>query len=327
MKISKEDIKCARKLSGNLDTDQERSMFEISLMLEDSLREKHEDYKRIWDCYPSPSLPLQKEKNAKRIFKGVSAEKEKPNFLKDSYKLLLPIAAVLLVGLFLYMGYPSSDSRYTNHIITAEGERTQVNLPDGSQVTVNSGSELKYPETFSEEDREVWISGEAYFDIKKDEGRPFRVNSDGFTVQVLGTKFNINERGDKKAVSLESGEVQVTLKDSGDRIRLDPKEELVWNIATGEVVKRNFDVSKTTAWKDNILLLDNLTLREALGPINQFYGTEFVIADSLTANKKISGAFEDQDLDRFIETMEFIADVKIIPLSPREFSITPNHED
>lgn len=327
MEISKEDIKCVRKLSGELGTDQERSMFEVNLLLDDGLRERFQDYKLVWDCYPKPSLPLRKEHFAKRVREEISQEpKAKRIFLDAKIKTLVAVAAAVLVGFMVHWSTQDNQSRYTNHVIALKGERKQVTLPDGSLVTVNANSELKYPQVFTEAKRDVWMEGEVYFDVMKDAGRPFTVSANGFEVQVLGTKFNVNTKRKAKTVSLESGKVQVSLEDTGDTIQLRPNEELSWNIETGEVVKRNFDVSKTTAWKDNILLLHDLTLEEALRTINEFYGAEFMVSDSVVANKKISAAFEDQDLDQFIQTLEFIADVKISKIAPNKFSIAPSDE-
>nr|WP_321414795.1 FecR domain-containing protein [uncultured Allomuricauda sp.] len=327
MEISKEDIKCVRKLSGELGMDQEQSMFEVDLLLDDSFRERFQDYKLVWDCYPKPYLPLRKEQFAKRVREEISQEtRSKRIFLSTKMKTLVAVAAAVLVGFGVFLFTKDNESRYTNHIIALKGERKEVSLPDGSQVIVNANSELKYPEVFTEANRDVWMEGEVYFDIKKDEGRPFTVSINGLEVQVLGTKFNVNTKGKVKTVSLESGKVQVSLEDSGDKIRLRPNEELSWDIETGEVIKRNFDVSKTTAWKDNILLLHDLTLEEALLTINEFYGAEFMISDSLVANKRINAAFENQDLDQFIQTLEFIADVKISKIAPKKFSIAPSDE-
>lgn len=327
MDISKEDIKCVRKLSGELGTDQERSMFEVNLLLDDSLRERFQDYKLVWDCYPEPSLPLRKKQFAKRVLEEISQEtRSKRIFLSTRIKTLVAVAAAVLIGFGVFLITKDNESRYTNHIIALKGQRKQVTLPDGSLAIVNANSELKYPEVFTEAKRNVWMEGEVYFDIKKDEGRPFTVVTNGVEVQVLGTKFNVNTKGMAKTVSLESGKVRVTFEESGDKIQLRPSEELSWNIETGEVIKRNFDVSKTTAWKDNILLLHNLTLKEALPTINEFYGAEFMVSDSLVANKRINAAFENQDLDQFIQTLEFIADVKISKIAPKKISIAPSDE-
>ncbi|WP_318345557.1 FecR family protein [Flagellimonas baculiformis] len=327
MEISKEDIKCVRKLSGELDTDQDRSMFEVQLLVDDYFKERYQDYKLLWECYPRPSLPLRKEHFAKRVLEEISQEsRPKLVFLNSKIKTIFAIAAAVLVSFGVFLFTRDHESRYTNHIIALDGERKQITLPDGSQVTVNANSELKFPEVFTDDKRNVWMEGEVYFDIIKDIKRPFTVGTTGLAVQVLGTKFNVNTKGTAKTVSLESGKVQVTLEDSGDKIQLRPNEELTWDVETGEVVKRSFDVSKTTAWKDNILMLHDLTLEEALLPINEFYGTEFTVSDSVVANKRINAAFEDQDLDQFIQTLEFIADVKISKLSSKKFAIAPSDE-
>tara|TARA_R110002126_G_scaffold22865_3_gene81074 strand:- start:1706 stop:2695 length:990 start_codon:yes stop_codon:yes gene_type:complete len=328
MKISREDIESARSLAGEMESDQQLSMFQIKLLLDDETNEDYQDYKLVWNCYPQSSLALRKDKFAKRLKAQIDAKpQQKVVWLNTTVKTFLSVAAIVLLGLFIYIVSSVNDSsRYTNHIIASHGERKKIELPDHSIITLNSGAQLKYPEVFTQDSREVWVEGEAYFDITKDINRPFKVNANGFTIEVLGTKFNVNDSGEANTVSLESGKVQVTLKESGDQIQLLPKEELIWNNATGEVVKRSFDVTEKMAWIDNILVLNELPLKKALSQINTFYGVEFVLKDSLMANKVISGAFENQSLIDFIETLEFIADVKVHPVSDKKFSIAPNDE-
>ncbi|WP_276166398.1 FecR family protein [Zobellia alginiliquefaciens] len=328
MEISKEDIECARRLAGEMESNQEQSMFEVKLLLDDSVSELYQDYKLLWDAYPKPLLHLNKNKFANRLRNEVNSKPKKRTIvLNTKNKMWLAVAATILLALFVSRLLTGTDSRYTNHITALKGERTQITLPDHSTVTLNSEAQIKYPEMFGTKSREVWVEGEAYFDITKDVDRPFRVRANGFVIEVLGTKFNVNDKGTITKVSLESGKVKVKLKESGDEIRLEPKEELIWNSETGEVIKRNFDISKTTSWKDNILVLNGLPLQKALADINSFYGVDFSVGDSLVGAKEINGAFENQSLDDFIQTLAFIADVKITPISDNKFSISPSDEN
>ncbi|MBU2973268.1 FecR family protein [Zobellia sp. B3R18] len=329
MQISNEDIESARSLSGEMTSNQEQSMFEVKLLLDDEANETYKDYKLLWNSYPKSSLPLKKDEYEERLKAKIETKSQTKGFWRNrKVKTLLPIAAVILLGFILFtVSATTRKSRYTNHIIASNGERKQVELPDHSIITLNSGAQLKYPEVFSDEIRKVWVEGEAYFDVAKDIDRPFAVTANGFVIEVLGTKFNVNDNGETNTVSLESGKVQVTLEASGDKIQLLPREELIWNNCSGEVVKRSFDVNEKTAWKDNILVLNEQPLNDALSRINAFYGVEFVLNDSLVAHKVISGAFENQSLTNFIQTLEFIADVKILPVADKKFSISPNDEE
>lgn len=328
MDISKEEIKCIQLLSGEMESNQERSMFEINLLLDDDIKETYQDYKLLWDSYPKPELSLQKERYAKKVMKEIQAKgSSKIIQFTTTVKVVCAIAASFILGVGFYILIGTKTPRYTNHIIAGKGERKEIALPDGSVITLNSGAELKYPEHFKGNTREVWFKGEGYFNISKNPEQPFKVStSDGFIVEVLGTKFNVDASTAIKTVSLESGKVAVTFKESGDTIRLTPDEELSWNSATGEVIKRMFDVTKTTSWKDNILLLDNIDLRTALQKINTFYGVAFTVSDATIAQKKINAAFENQNLDKFIATLEFIADVKVTATSSNQYIITPADE-
>lgn len=92
------------------------------------------------------------------------------------------------------------------------------------------------------------------------------------------------------------------------------------------MTKRNFDIDKISAWKDNILILDDVKLRDALFKINQFYGINFIIRDNTIANQRIKGAFKDQKIDEFIASLEFISNVTITKNGNNTFEITRSHE-
>ncbi|MBC7749385.1 MAG: DUF4974 domain-containing protein, partial [Methylotenera sp.] len=130
-----------------------------------------------------------------------------------------------------------------------------------------------------------------------------------------------------QTVSLAKGKVNIVLKESKDEINLLPNEELVWNAKTKAVIKRNFDVNKVAAWKDNILLLDDEKFEDALSKINQFYGVNFIIKDAFVANKRIKGAFKNQTIDEFITSLEFISDVSIKKTIKNNIEISKSHEN
>ena len=156
---------------------------------------------------------------------------------------------------------------------------------------------------------------------------PFIVHTNDFNVKVLGTEFNVSSTSINQTVSLAKGKVNVLLKESKDEINLIPNEELVWNSKTKLVIKRNFDINKVSAWKDNILILDDEKFEAALPKINQFYGVNFIIKDSAIANQHIKGAFKNQTIDEFITSLEFISDVSITKTIQNNIEITKYHEN
>lgn len=320
LNVSRKEKKCVRYIANEM-SKAERSVFEIELSLDDELLAIFENYKMIWANYPQSNLPVTTLSFNQIKDKYRKSEPGTNTTLFLFRKQILFAAASLLVICLGFYFTKNTSQAYANHKMAKVGERLTLLLPDSSTVILNSGSDVKYFSDFGEK-REVWLVGEAFFKVRHNKNSPFIVHTDAYDVKVLGTEFNINNKNNDKTVSLEKGKVNVVLKESNDEINLLPTEELIWNSKTKAVTKRNFDVGKISAWKDNILILDDLKLQDALLKINQFYGVHFSTKDSAIANQHIKGAFKEQQLDEFIAALEFISNVTITKNGKNTFEIT-----
>ncbi|WBL24324.1 FecR family protein [Zunongwangia sp. HGR-M22] len=317
--ITPKELKCVRYLTNEM-SQEDRSVFEIELSIDNELKELYLEYLSIWKTYPDNDLALNYEVSQQKIEGKIKQ--------RSSYRKLYAFAAliIILVTSSVYIFSFLDESNYTN-IKTAEaGERLRFTLPDSSEVILNSGSKLKYAENF-ENPREVWLEGKGFFEVTKDKKRPFLVHTENMVIKVLGTSFEINTNNDQQTVSLATGKVNVLFKHSNDEVNLLPKEQLSWNRNTNEITKRNFNPEKTLAWKENILLLDNLSLKDALPKIKTFFGVQFIIQDKNLENQRITGAFKDQNLEEFINSMEFITNVKVVKKSPKNYLIIASNEN
>ena len=298
---TQKELKCTRYLTGEMGPE-DRLVFEIELSLDEELLLLFENYKKIWSLYPIENTCY-------------NVTKPPQNSLSDRIKTLrigkviLSTAAILLVLIGCFFYYENS-FLYTNQIIAAKNERVRVMLPDSSEVILNAESSIEYPITFGEV-REVTLKGEAYFKVAKDADHPFIVHNNGFDVKVLGTSFCVNTRTDQKKISLKEGKVEVLLNENNDKITLYPMEQLLLDTSNNRVIKRNFNVENEFSWIDNLLILENLTFKEALSKINSFYGVHFVIEDPQIEHQRITGAFKDQKLEEFITSLEFITNVQV----------------
>jgi len=326
LNVSQKEKKCVRYLANEM-SKAERSVFEIELSLDDSLLAVFENFKTIWISYPNCEIPKSSLSFEEVIQKYNTAEKRKPLKVYVKRKRVLSLSLLLVFGLsFCFYFFTTTSSDYINQRIAQKGERLTFILPDSSTVVLNSGSELKYSSDFAKR-RTLWLKGEAFFKVTKNAKSPFMVHTTDFDVKVLGTEFNVNSTTSDQTVSLAKGKVNVLLKESKDEINLLPNEELVWNAKTKAVIKRNFDVFKVLAWKDNILLLDDEQIETALAKMNQFYGVNFIIKDSAIAKQHIKGAFKNQTIDEFITSLEFISDISITKTNPNKFEISQHHEN
>jgi ferric-dicitrate binding protein FerR (iron transport regulator) len=215
-------------------------------------------------------------------------------------------ALLLLVGM-VGVGYcylkPNLVTAYqTCH--TAAGQKQQVHLPDGSLVTLAPQSQLRYPAKFSGTNREVYLEGEAFFEVSKNSHRPFRVHSGTWVTQVLGTRFNVSAvRGaGQTAVSLVEGKVEVF--DKQEHYLLTPGQQLRAEHATGHIYRQAFDAAKVTAWRTNKLVFRNEKLGDVAGQIERLYGVKLVFADAATAEVRLWATFENESLPAVLAALQ-----------------------
>jgi transmembrane sensor len=179
---------------------------------------------------------------------------------------------------------------------TPAGRTQTIQLADGSRVTLAPQSQLRYPTQFGEASREVYLEGEAFFEVSKDAHRPFRVYSGTWVTQVLGTKFNVSavQGASQTAVSLVEGKVQVT--DNQQQYLLTPGQQLLADHATGRIYRQGFNQAKVTGWRHNKLVFQNEKLADVAGQIERLYGVKMVFADPATAEVRLWATFDNEPL-------------------------------
>lgn len=317
--LTLKEKKCVRYLAGEM-TKEDEVVFEIELSIDNELLNLYNRYKTIWSLYPTQKEYLHQHKSQQKI---QSTVQKKPRLIK-LYSIAAVVIIALLAGVSVF--YFSNQFTYTNVKISNKGERKQFYLPDSSFVVLNAESKLKYKQNFSNP-REVWLEGEAFFEVTENKENPFIVHSKDLQVKVLGTSFGINTSLIKQTVSLATGKVNVLLKNTKDEVNLLPNEQLIWNSLNNEIIKTSFDPKKALAWKEEILFLDNMLFSEAIKKINTFYGVTFTIQEKPIENQRITGAFKNQDLQEFIASLEFITNVKVVKKNSEQFLIQAFYEN
>jgi ferric-dicitrate binding protein FerR (iron transport regulator) len=192
---------------------------------------------------------------------------------------------------------------------TVMGEKIIVTLLDGTKITLNADSKLKYPLRFGEESREVYLDGEAYFEITHDANKPFVVHTGDVLTTDLGTKFNVCAFPNEESitVSLEEGKVEVSTGTSGAKksdVFLTPTQQLIYSKEEGTSNIKPFDSQKAIGWKDNILVFDNEPLSKVLVPLERYFGVKFEIADQSLANRTIKANFRNESFWTVVKVLE-----------------------
>lgn len=192
----------------------------------------------------------------------------------------LAIAASLLIfsslGVY-FLNQKSAPQEYISYH-NAYGKTAIITLEDGSKISLNSNSTLKYPEHFTNDKREVELEGEGFFEISKDKDRPFMVKTSKLNTNVLGTKFNVSAYSNSAAVSvaLVEGSVTVELSDKSQKTTLRPTEMASVNAASKQLEKSTFDANKIIAWQTGTIIFENASFEDVAAKLYNAYGITLI---------------------------------------------------
>ena len=180
---------------------------------------------------------------------------------------------------------------------TSYGERMQINLPDGSMVTLNSLSSVSYPENIDKgRTREIQLNGEAFFDVAKNEKSPFVVKASKVKITVLGTKFNISAYGNDENITtnLYEGAVAIT-SDNNDSLQLNPGEQAVYNKKTKKVEVLPFDNQNDNAWISGSIHFENIALKNIFKILEREKDITFNISNGINMELKLTAKFNNNE--------------------------------
>ena len=239
-------------------------------------------------------------------------------------KLRWAAAACLLIvcGLALYALVGNNDWQ---HHETAYGETRTISLPDGSQVQLNANSRLRFDGRWEAgEDRNVWLAGEAYFEVTKQEvsGAKFSVHTEDMVIQVLGTRFNVNSRNAKTRVVLNEGKIKLMLHDpERESIQMDPGDMVEYVHKEKQLVQHKVNPELHSSWKEGVQLFDKTPLVEVIGKMEEIYGVTIQLQDTSLMQRKMTIGIPVEDLGIALKTIESVLGLEISRRSQQEFII------
>jgi transmembrane sensor len=227
------------------------------------------------------------------------------------------LAASIVLSVLTGLGIAFKDHMLYHHYATDFGETRSVQLSDGSRVTLNANSELKVPRWLIEkDDRQVWLSGEAEFVVTHTfDDRRFIVRTrDNLSVDVLGTVFSVYDRGEKAAVSLLKGKVNVHYGAAGEPerlITLKPGNQVTLSKQGQLALKERTNPEEFSSWKNHQFVFDNSTLAEILSLIHENYGVTVRLNDPKLGQKRISGTFTAQSAQELLAVLAQMYALKV----------------
>ena len=267
-----------------------------------------------WEEFEDNS-PLSEEK-MKTLYEGlhIRSEEVKPRFTLKRYwiqiaaSLLLLIAGSLTVLTFMQRNEINALAEQNVVIRSGDYGKSLVTLPDGTIVHLNAKSSLTYSQDFGRNDRKVALSGEGFFEVKKDTEKKFTVGTGYMDIAVLGTKFNVYayETKDIVEMSLVEGSVDVTTsRPPYQSIRVKPNEKVVYNKRTGNLLHERTSNKMETAWINKELVFRSERLEDVFRCLSRKFAVTFSVDDETLLNDVYTGTFDDENVESIMRVLKY----------------------
>ena len=248
-----------------------------------------------------------------QIQSNTQVNEQKTTVLKPKLKRLWlrigAAAAVLTICFSLYLALPLLQNRLQpikfGILKVPANQKKAFTLADGSRVWVNAGSELRFPKAFNGKKREVYLSGEAYFDIHHDVTKPFIIHTGNLSTTVLGTAFNIKEDKNKHTIQVTVTRGKVSVAD-GRRLLgiLIPNQQIKFNTLNAEAFQSNVNASEVISWKQNDLHFEDVSFGQAITQLEQHFNVKISISNPKLKNCRFTGtSLNGEDLNKILKVM------------------------
>lgn len=208
-------------------------------------------------------------------------------------------------------GQAGTEEMVYNELIVPKCGEYRLVLTDGTRIMVNSESVVRYPVHFSGDKREVWVSGEAYFDVVRNEKQPFIVHLDHATVKVLGTSFNVMAYREEANTEITLVQGKVEVGTAGQQEILLPGYQIQVDNTTSRMENRKVDVTQYISWKEGILRFDDMPLGQLMNRLSRWYDITFEFRQEELKDRLFSGGLKKyEQLERILEMIQEINDVR-----------------
>jgi transmembrane sensor len=312
-------------------------------------RNEFDEFKSAWET----SLKIGEMRQFDIDRARIRVKNNIPEFKKkiNAINYFRKVAAILIFPLLLgsiYVIYKQSNKpemKIYHEIAASYGTRHRINLPDGTIVWLNSGSKLKFPELFSAQKREVYLYGEAFFDVAKDASRPFYVNLGEISVKATGTSFNITAYPEETTyeTTLLSGKVELVKKSNNNQeiifCRMQPKQFAVFNKikknvemidesiedtrVKGKSLKNNIVIkpvepilpfaagnNKHTSWIAGKLVFRNDPMENVIKRLGRWYNVDIRLQDTILYDFQYTATFVNETLGQVLDLLAMSAPIE-----------------
>jgi transmembrane sensor len=215
-----------------------------------------------------------------------------------------------------------------NQLVIPYGKTSEIILPDGTNVYLNAGSRLIYPDFFADKNREVFLVGEAFFEVEHNEEQPFVVQTTDIRVRVLGTQFNVSAYPSDNIIEtvLTSGRVRLEQNNTGmlsETTELSPGQLAAFSKKERTTRLKEVDIEHYTLWKEGLLKFESTDLSRVVKRLERYFNIRFRYDDPFLGGIKISGKLELTDSrEAVLENVATVASVKITKTGDNYYEIS-----
>lgn len=239
--------------------------------------------------------------------------KQEKNRMYIKWMKVAAVMAMLMAISFVFYDNLHTDQPLAAYeIINKEnpkGQKSTIYLNDGSKIILNANSRISYRKPFSKDKREITLEGEAFFEVAKDENRPFTVKSGNINTTALGTSFNIKAypKGQQVKVSLATGKVRIDQVENDTNRNthlLEPGEELTYSPISG-YTKTPFDKAEVLAWVKGVIHFKNADAETVITKLESWYGVDIDTTNESMRTWNITARFDNESLENVLQSLSY----------------------
>jgi transmembrane sensor len=300
-----------RKISSEISADEQQ-------VLDDWLSEhaENEQYfqslQKIYDQateHVSEDIPvIDVNQEWQRFKNSLQPELKKPTYQTNWIRIAASVVVIAVLGYIIWFNAFQSD----NITVLAEHSGQLITLPDNSVVTLNKEASITYPKEFSDAERKVVMQGEAFFEVTRNEKKPFIVDLGLSKVEVLGTSFNINaeNNNDRIEVVVNTGKVRFGTSTGDESVILTKGEKGTLMKNMNMISKVDNDDINFMAWKTRKIVFNDVDLDVVIQTVNKLYESQITFSTDVGKNCKVTVSFDNQSIDAILSVLELTLDLE-----------------
>ncbi|HMF73437.1 MAG TPA: FecR domain-containing protein [Flavitalea sp.] len=262
-------------------------------------------------AYEKLMLRIQKDQHTGSEIKKNKSRIQLLKYIRYAAAVIILLSSAALV---YYVIKPGDDKKTSKTIIALNGTKSHLTLPDGSKVWLNAGSTLKYdPISGSDSIREVFLCGEAYFEVAHREDLPFIIHTSQMDIKDIGTSFNVRAYPGEgfSETTLIEGSVEIIYKNKERTLLTEPNQKITVFDSGGKIQRKtekniSHQLLPETAWMKDVLIFKNETFQQLALRMERYYDIDIEFENDILKNRRITGTFSNETFEQALISLQLI---------------------